>query len=207
MKFDAVAGLVGDEPVFESSLLMAGAVSPADVHMQLSRWVQAGRLVQLRRGLYALAEPYAKTPPHPFLAANRVCRPSYVSLQSGLAWYGMIPEHVPAVTSVTTGRPRECRTALGDFVFRHVKMSAFEGYRRIEVQQGQSAFVATPEKCLLDLIHLTPGADAWAYLRELRLQNLSALSLTTLRRIARNWGSPKLLRAVEHIAELKKEDA
>lgn len=185
---------------------MAGAVSPGKIRLQISRWVKAGKLISLRRGLYALAQPYAKASPHPFLVANRLCRPSYVSLQSALAWYGMIPEYVPAVTSVTSGRPRPCRLSLGDFLFRHVKTPEFRGYRRIEVQPGQFAFVACPEKALLDLIHLTPGADTWPYLQELRLQNLSELSPRSLQRMAADWDSPKLLRAAKLIVELRKEE-
>jgi len=207
MNFDSLLSLVKDEPVFDSSLLMSGRGSPAAVHLQLSRWIRAGRLVQVRRGLYALAATYARTAPHPFLLANRIRQPSYVSLQPALAWYGMIPEYVPVVTSVTTGHARDCRNAMGDFLYRHVKRDAFRGYRRLEVQPGQAAFVATPEKGLLDLIHLTVGADAESYLRELRLQNLEALSIEALRRAAREWGSPKLLRAVEGIARLKEEAA
>jgi hypothetical protein len=42
---------------------------------------------------------------------------------------------------------------------------------------GQKAFVATPEKALLDLVHLQPGGDAPDYLRELRLQNLDRLDV------------------------------
>lgn len=63
---------MGDEPVFEAGLLLAGDVDPSDVRRQLSRWVNAGRLYQLRRGLYALAPPFQKIRPHPFLVANRL---------------------------------------------------------------------------------------------------------------------------------------
>lgn len=205
MKFEELLRAVAAEPVFESGFLMAGADSPARIRLQLGRWVKAGRIIQLRRGLYALAEPYARTPAHPFLAANRIVRPSYVSLQSALSWHGMIPEQVPVVTSVTSGRPHSRRTPLGDFLFRHVRGEFFRGYHRVEVQEGQFAFVASPEKCLLDLVYLTPGAETWAYLRELRLQNLAALCPGTLRRLAGAWGGPKLARAAERIAALRAE--
>ena len=71
MKFEQLIEIAGEEPVFETGLLLAGDVDSADVQRQLSRWVQAGRLYQLRRGLYALAPPYQKVRPHPFLVANR----------------------------------------------------------------------------------------------------------------------------------------
>jgi hypothetical protein len=60
MKFDELQALVQSEPVFETAFLLAGDVDPADVRKQLSRWKRAGRILQLRRGLYALAPPYQK---------------------------------------------------------------------------------------------------------------------------------------------------
>src|SRR4030042_4299618 len=104
MKYDRLQEIVGDEPLFETGLLLAGDVDPASVRRQLSRLTASGRLLQLRRGLYALAPPYQKVKPHPFLIANHIMRPSYVSLHSALAHHGLIPEHVPVVTSVTTSR-------------------------------------------------------------------------------------------------------
>ena len=106
MKLASLLAIVGDQPVFETGFLLAGDVDPADLRRQLSRWVTSGHLVQLRRGLYALAPPYRKTEPHPFLVANRLVRGSYVSLQSALAHHGLIPEHVSVTTSVTSGRPQ-----------------------------------------------------------------------------------------------------
>ena len=120
-KASCLLELVGDEPVFESTLLLAGDVGPNHMRRQLSRWVRAGRVYQLRRGLYALARPFQKTCPHPFLVANRLRLGSYVSLQSALAFYGMIPEHVARVTSVTAARPAHWWTRLGEYIFRHVK--------------------------------------------------------------------------------------
>jgi len=119
MKFEALLQIVEDEPVFETGFLLAGDVDPADVRRQLSRWVKGGRLLQLRRGLYALAPPYRKVKPHPFLVANRLVPGSYVSLQSALAYHGLIPEHVPVTTSVTTGRPQRQESPLGSFVYHH----------------------------------------------------------------------------------------
>ncbi|MEW6053699.1 MAG: hypothetical protein AB1552_07920, partial [Nitrospirota bacterium] len=105
MKWEGLLAIVGHEAVFSSALLLSGRVSAAQVRLQLTRWVQTGRLIQLRRGLYALAPVWRKVEPHPFLVANKLQRGSYVSLQSALAFFGVIPEHVPVVTSVGPGRP------------------------------------------------------------------------------------------------------
>lgn len=66
--------LVADEAVFSSALLLAGNESVRQVRLQLSRWVTAGRLLQLRRGIYTLAPAWRKVEPHSFLVANRLQR-------------------------------------------------------------------------------------------------------------------------------------
>jgi predicted transcriptional regulator of viral defense system len=203
MKWHELLVKVASEPVFNTGFLLAGSVDPAGLRRQFSRWVASGRLLQLRRGWYVLAEPYRKLQPHPFLVANRLKKASYVSLQSALAEYGLIPEHVPVVTSVTTGRPEELRTPLGAFLYRHVKPSWFCGYTRRDLGQGQAAFVATPEMALLDLLYLTPRADDRDYLRELRLQNLDRLNPEALRQLAARSGSAKSHRAVKRLLRLR----
>jgi hypothetical protein len=65
----------------------------------------------------------------------------------------------------------------------------------VEVAPRQFAFVASPEKALLDLVYLTPGADSSDYLRELRLQNSAAINLSALDELAERSGKPKLVRA------------
>ena len=206
MEFERVLELVGDEPVFETALLLAGKVNPNIVRLQLTRWTKSGRVYQLRRGLYAIAPPYQKVKPHPFLIANRMQRASYVSGQSALSFYGMIPDTVQATVSVTTGRPEQRETPLGVFEFRHVKPELLRGYRMTDLhgwkQPGQQALVATPEKALLDLVYLQPGGDTPEYLRELRLQNLERLDLNELRRQAETFNTPKLSQAVEAIIRL-----
>lgn len=207
MEFGELLKIVGDEPVFETALLLTGEVNPANVRRQLSRWTGSGKLYQLRRGLYALAPPFQKIKPHPFLIANRMVRSSYVSCQSALAHYDLIPEYVPTVTSVTPGRPARWKTSFGIFEFYHLKSDLLRGYRQVEAAEGQRAFIASPEKSLLDLIYLHPGADSPMYLRELRLQNLEQLNLEELHQLADLAGKPKLQRAASFIAELAAVEA
>jgi predicted transcriptional regulator of viral defense system len=205
MKFSELLSLVAEEPVFSSSLLLAGKVDDRQVRLQLSRWVQSGQLIQLRRGLYALAVPWRKVEPHPFLVANRQHPGSYVSLQSALAWYGAIPEHVQIITSVGPGRPETTITPLGTYKIQHLADTLCYGFAKIEVTSRQSVFLATPEKALLDLVHLTPGGDSMGFLRELRLQNLSAFQHTVLEEMAHRSGKPKLMRATAMLASLLHE--
>jgi predicted transcriptional regulator of viral defense system len=205
MEFERLAEIVRDEPVFETGLLLAGDVDPNHIRRQLSRWTNAGRLYQLRRGLYALAPPFQRVKPHPFTIANRMVLGSYVSCQSALAHYGLIPEYVPTVVSVCSSRPRRWDTPLGSFLFRHVRTEYLQGYQLLNVGDGQQALVARPEKALLDLIYLTPGGDSEAYIRSLRLQNLENLELQSLKDSAQSFGKPKLVRAAEQVTLLVRE--
>lgn len=206
MKYDELLDLVADEPVFSSSLLLSGKVDARQTRLQLSRWVKSGQLLQFHRGLYALAPPWRKVEPHPFLIANRMRSGSYVSLQSSLAWHGVIPEQVPVVTSVGPGRPETTSTPLGVFQVQHLAEALRFGFSRVEVAPRQFAFVAAPEKALLDLVHLTPGGDSVEFLRELRLQAPAAFQRAALEDLARRSGKPKLMRASAIIAALLDEE-
>lgn len=206
MKWEELLLKVANEPVFRTGFLAASGESLPTLRLQLSRWGKAGRLIQLKKGLYTLAEPYRKVNPHPFVVANAMKKASYVSLYSALGHFGMIPEYVPTVTSVTTQRPERVETSLGQFVFRGIKKNWFCGYQQVDLVSGQSAFVATPEKALLDLVYLTPGADSYDFLFELRLQSLEKLDLGVLRGLAEMSKSTKLRRAVRQIAKFLEQE-
>ena len=201
MKFADLVGIVAGEPVFETGLLLAGPSDPATTRRQLSRWTRSGKLLKLRRGLYALAPPWRQRVPHPFLVANRLVPGSYVTGLAALAYAHAIPEYVAETTSATSGRPEVRRLPLGRFSYRHVRAGLHFGYRALALGDEQQAFVATPEKALLDVVHLHPGGDGEAYLRELRL-DYDVLDLERLAEYARRSGAPKLQRAADRVRTL-----
>ena len=198
MRFSELLETVEDEPVFETGLLMAGRGPEPGLPAQLSRWSASRKLFRLRRGLYSLAPPYRKVIPHPFLIANRLAPGSYVSGLSALAHANAIPEFVAEVTSCGPGRPRIRETPLGRFSFRYLKPQLRGGYRLVDLGGGQRAFVASPEKAVLDLVHLQPGGDDPAWIDGLRL-NLEVMSTQSLVGLAAATGSPKLKRAAAHL--------
>ena len=206
MNFDDLLQIIGDDPVFESSLLFAGDVDPRYIRLQLGRWINSGRVYQLRRGLYSIAPPYQKTKPHPFLVANHLQHSSYVSLQSALAYYDLIPETVYSTASVTAGRPERLENPLGIYEFRHIKTNLLFGYQMADLGT-QAALVATPEKALLDLVYLQPGGELSNYLHALRLQNLDRLNLDLLQKQTDLFASPKMQAAKKNILQLILDEA
>lgn len=201
MKYVDLLNRVAGMPCFTTRFLAAGGNLP-QIRLQLSRWVKAGRLIKLHKGLYTLAEAYRKIKPEPFSIANRLQSASYVSLQSALAWYGLIPEFVPVVMGVTTGRPRLIETPMGRFDFRHINKSFFWGYQQIELTAGQTAFIARPEKAMLDLVYLTPGGDKEDFIEGLRVQNIEQIDKAVLREFSERSQSPKLKRAFQNIERI-----
>ena len=199
MKIEELSERVSTGGLFRTGQILSGRRQPANVRRQLDRWVKSGRIQQLRRGVYVLQKPYSASAVHPFAAANALKKASYVSLQSALAHYAMIPEYVPVVTSVTTGRPEELDTAIGRFIFRHVSSRYFWGFTETVVSPDQPVLMATPQKALIDLLYLTPHSDDEDYLKELRLERPEGFDLETLHSAAERHGSTKIKRAVQRL--------
>jgi predicted transcriptional regulator of viral defense system len=202
MKIEELSDLVLPGGLFRTGQILAGRRSPGDVRRQIDRWVKNGRILRLRKGVYMLKHPYAGPNAHPFAVANTLKKASYVSLQSALAHYGMIPEYVPVTTSITTGRPEEIETPIGYFQFRHVAPRLFTGFTECEISREQNVLLATPQKALVDLLYLTPRSDEIGYLLELRLEKPDNFNLTELRATAGGSGSAKVERAVERLIEI-----
>jgi predicted transcriptional regulator of viral defense system len=201
VKHQDLLQVAGDLPVIESAALRALGEDPRSIGVQLSRWVNLGKLVQLRRGVYLLPERLRRNRAPVEAIANLLVAPSYVSLERGLSIHQMIPEAVPLVQSVTTGRPGRFVTPVATFEYRHVKPAWFFGYREMEIGQGH-ALVATAEKALLDLLYLASGEITMARLEEYRLQELERLDLAALAAMAGKAASPRLLRAVRRLQDL-----
>ena len=124
---------------------------------QLTRWKKNGLLIQLRRGIYILNENDRKVFPSRFFFANQIMWPSYVSLESALGHYGLIPEAVKDVTSVTSKKTVRFKNKTGEFIYQHIKSEAFRGYRSFKDEAGLDVFIAEPEKAVVDFFYLNLG--------------------------------------------------
>ena len=207
MRYSQLLHIVGEESLFETPLLVASSESPYQAQRRLADWSRTGNVVSLRRGLYVLPKAKRNFEPHPFCIANRLAAGSYVSLEMALRYYSLIPEHVAVITSVTTGRPREWMNEFGRFLYRHIHPRLFFGIEYRLITGRQYAFVAYPEKALLDLIYLRKGGDSPDFIHSLRLQNLEQLDLDRLQHFSDRFNKPKLRRAtalIQHLVETEK---
>jgi len=117
-----------------------------------------GILESIKKGLY-IAGPAIKTAkPEPFLLANHILGPSYVSLDTALSYHGWIPERVYEVASMTTKANRKFITPVGVFTYTHLSLPYYAfGIRQIQLADEQYAMLASPEKALFDKVITTSG--------------------------------------------------
>lgn len=134
----------------------------------LTRWVKKGYLIRLRQGYFAFPE-YRSKPDYSLYFANRIYRPSYISLHTALAFYGMIPEAVVQITSVTTLKTASFTNDFGEYAYKNIKENLLFGYDLKPMADSRTIPFATPEKALLDLLYLYPFYDSGQELEELRL--------------------------------------
>lgn len=119
------------------------------------RAIEKEEVVRLKPGFYCLAPTYRKSNPHPFIIAAALHSPSHVSMESALAHYGLIPEAVFQVCSVTTQRSRTFKTPMGTFVFSRIpSKNPMAGVESVKVDANAWAFVASPLRAIADLVYL-----------------------------------------------------
>lgn len=125
---------------------------------KISELLNSGELQSVRRGLY-IPGPEADLPtPDPFLIANHLRGPSYISLESALSYHGMIPERVYEISSVTLKKSKTYTTPVGRFSYRQLAAPYYSfGIKSISLDSQQVALIASPEKALCDKIVLTSG--------------------------------------------------
>lgn len=120
--------------------------------------VQSGFLISLRRGLYVPGPELDLPLPHLFVIANHLRGPSYVSLETALAHWEMIPERVYEINSITLKTSHLYNTPIGSFTYRHLDAPYYSfGLQRVEVGDNHFALMASPEKAICDKIITTSG--------------------------------------------------
>ncbi len=152
--------------------------------------VTSGLLIKLRNSFYLIKDSH---PSHLFIA-NRLCSPSYISLETALSHYGIIPEVVYTTTSITTKIPREYETPIGTFSYQCIKKEAYAGYSLQEID-GRKVFIAEAEKALADHLYFV---DLKRVSLNDRLE-LRSINQAGLVRWANLFQRPGLLKLVDKI--------
>lgn len=205
MKYKEFKRKIRNFPIFASSQISSLTTNVQMLRNQLTQWKKQGLVLKLKRGLYILNEEDRKVNPSRTFIANQLVSPSYVSTEYALFFYGLIPEKVEDVTSVTTKKTTLIRNSFGVFRYQHLNTNCFIGFEQIEEKGGLSFFIATPEKAIVDFLYLNLAnfkvEDQDIFRLSYRIQNTSALSKRRLKDFAKTFNNQKLIKVVDAFCE------
>lgn len=123
------------------------------------RFEDNNEIIRLKRGLYIVNAEVSGKSLNRFLIANHIYGPSYISLQTALRHYGLIPEQVHLVQSLTTKHTRSFENVLGCFDYENCAPVYFPIGVRYEREEDIAYLIASPEKALCDLINYSKGIN------------------------------------------------
>jgi predicted transcriptional regulator of viral defense system len=156
-----------------------------------------GLFVKLRNGLYTLAD----YPANHYLIANRLYEPSYISFDTALSFYGIIPETVYAITSVTTKTTREFKVENIRFLYHKLKKEVYTGYKAIKYLDS-TILIATPEKALVDYLYFVIIKKRSLHYERLDLKKIKKANLLSYIKL---FKKSKMIELVDKIyAEFRK---
>ena len=139
--------------------------------------------IKLRNGLYCLSS----NTPSSFTIANKLYQPSYISLENALSFYGVLPETVYEITSVSTRTTRRFKALEKEFSYTKLKRTLFTGYTFHKNNQG-AFLIAEPEKALLDYLYFIALGK-----KELNNRlNISKLSKTKIKQWQKLFNNTKI---------------
>jgi len=119
---------------------------------RLYEWQQKWHITQIKKWYYIKNKDIIWDIEY-FMIANKIYQPSYISLESALSYYNLIPEWVFKTTSITTKTTRNYLSKIWDFVFSHIKKELFSWYTTKQHKQYKYN-IATIEKAIFDFIYL-----------------------------------------------------
>ncbi len=175
------------------------AIYPTFNRSNYLQWQRQGYIVSLRQGWYSFAD-CLQQPDIARYFAGKIYDPSYISLHTALSFYGIIPEQVVEITSVTTRKTASFSNSFASYSYQTVRTNLFWGYTPMTLTDGKTYMMATPEKALLDLLYLYPQYHTEADMLDLRLDDdwlADELDQSRLKEYLSHIASPSLSQRIE----------
>jgi len=142
-------------------------IEPGFHRRRLNEWQDKGYIKKVVRGYYIFSD-LRLSEEILFKIANRIYLPSYISLESALSYYRLIPESVYGITSISTRKTYHFITSIGEFIYRALKPPLFFGYDLIKFQEKYLK-MASMEKALLDYFYLHSDIETEQDFNSLRI--------------------------------------
>ena len=195
------------EAIYDFAVFSIGDIAkiyPDFDSRRLVEWQQKGYLQKLVNKWYLFSDIVMDDLLR-YRISNCLYKPSYISLESALSHYNLIPEGVYTIQNITTRKTIMYETTSGSFYYRNIKPSVFFGYHVIR-RNSFPVLMAEPEKAILDLLYLSPGIKTKSDIEGLRL-NCNELNVIInwekLEKYAACYESAVLIKRVLLIQKLK----
>lgn len=151
--------------------------NPSLIKTQLNRFVKKNYLIQIKRGLYGFSPDKIDE----FQLANILYEPSYISLETALNYYGLLPDIPQTVTSITVTTTKFIKNQFGSFSYTKIKPALFWGFKKIT---DKNLVLAKKEKALLDYFYIRKIKSG----QDLRL-NLGDLDIKLYKKYQKSYPS------------------
>ncbi len=142
-------------PELTTAMLLGILSEYRDPRKKINSLVRNGVIKPVKQGVYIASDKLGLRPFSKEIIANLIYGPSYISLETALSYYGIIPEKVTATTSVCLGRGKLFTTEIGRFQYHHLKDAIYScGVQLKEIYKDAYCQYACPEKAILDFLYL-----------------------------------------------------
>ena len=141
--------------------------------VKINDLIKKGNIIRVKKGLYVFGSRWAKELYCKEILANLIYGPSYLSLEYALYFYGLIPEKVEVLTSVTNKRKKIFQTPIGMFSYQYINpLLYYLGVTLYQIDKNHTIFIATKEKALVDKLYFEKELLNCMQMREYLFENL-----------------------------------
>ncbi len=194
MNFVHFKNLLRYFPVF--SLADIRAAHSGFDRRRLSEWQKKGYIKKIVKGYYLFSDVDMNESTLSAIA-NKIYKPSYISFETAMAHYRLIPESIYMITSASTRRTYLFKTPVARFSYRTIKPSFFFGYSLL----SGGIKMAFMEKAILDYFYINPAVrteNDFASLRINRDEMLTRVNKKRLTDYVRRFNHKRLSNSIEH---------
>jgi predicted transcriptional regulator of viral defense system len=157
------------------------------LRLKINRWIKRGYLKKLKKGLYVFSDENIDE----FEIASKLVCPSYISLESALSHYSIIPDISSQVTSISTKNTNSFEINKIIYNYCHIKNELFFDF--IELRDG--IFIASPEKTILDFLYFRNPTENDQFFERLNQEILKKLNMKHLKKLSEKF-PPKIQKLI-----------
>ncbi|MEO8231732.1 MAG: hypothetical protein ABI638_05595 [Ignavibacteriota bacterium] len=184
MIFLALKSLLKDYLVFSVNDILK--LEPGFHRQRLVEWQKKGYIKKIVDRFYIFSDTKIDEELL-YLISNRIYQPSYISLETALKYYNLIPESVYAVTAVSSKRTYHFKSAVADFLYRKIQPKLIFGYKAVQ-NKNYTIKIAEIEKAVIDYFYLNPQIKTNGHFEELRFNSKEFLE---------NYNNEKMMQYIE----------